>query len=67
MLPYGNIQFARAPRRPNVPARDVVKPWGQPQERGGPPDYRHTKHDLDAYAIPRLGTLQVAKFSHDIM
>src|SRR5882672_9350640 len=32
-------------------------------ERRGAPDYRHTKYDLDAYAIPKLGTLQVAKLT----
>src|ERR1700688_3645446 len=32
-------------------------------ERRGSPDYRHTKYDLDAYAIPKLGVLQVAKLT----
>jgi len=32
-------------------------------ERRGAPDYRHTKYDLDAYAIPKLGFLQVAKLT----
>ena len=32
-------------------------------ERRGAPDYLHTKYDLDAYAIPKLGTLQVAKLT----
>jgi integrase len=32
-------------------------------ERRGAPDYRHAKYDLDAYAIPKLGTLQVAKLT----
>jgi integrase len=32
-------------------------------ERRGAPDYRHTKYDLDAYAIPKLGTLLVAKLT----
>ena len=32
-------------------------------EHRGAPDYRHTKYDLDAYAIPKLGTLQVAKLT----
>ena len=32
-------------------------------ERRGAPDYLHTKYDLDAYAIPKLGTLQVAKLA----
>ena len=45
----------------------LSNPGASPRSVVAPPDYRHTKHDLDAYAIPRLGTLQVAKFSHDIM
>ncbi|MGP8156344.1 MAG: tyrosine-type recombinase/integrase [Candidatus Acidiferrales bacterium] len=32
-------------------------------DRRGAPDYRHTKYDLDAYAIPKLGVLQVAKLT----
>ena len=32
-------------------------------ERRGAPDYRHTKYDLDAYAIPKLGALQVTKLT----
>ncbi len=32
-------------------------------ERRGAPDHRHTKYDLDAYVIPKLGTLQVAKLT----
>ena len=32
-------------------------------ERRSAPDYRHTKYDLDAYAIPKPGTLQVAKLT----
>lgn len=32
-------------------------------ERRGAPDYRHTKYDLDAYAIPKLGPLQVTKLT----
>src|SRR5215469_1008445 len=32
-------------------------------ERRGAPDYRHTKYDLDAYVIPELGFLQVAKLT----
>ncbi len=32
-------------------------------ERRGAPDYLHTKYDLHAYAIPKLGTLQVAKLT----
>src|SRR6202521_6158006 len=32
-------------------------------EHRGAPDYRHTKYDLDAYAIPKLGVLQVAKLT----
>jgi integrase len=32
-------------------------------ERRGAPDYRHSKYDLDAYAIPKLRTLQVAKLN----
>jgi len=32
-------------------------------ERRGAPDYRHTKYDLEAYAIPNVGTLQVAKLT----
>lgn len=30
-------------------------------EHRGAPDYRHSKYDLDAYVLPKLGTLQVAK------
>ena len=30
-------------------------------ERRGAPDHRHTKYDLDAYVLPKLGSLQVAK------
>ena len=30
-------------------------------ERRGAPDYRHSKYDLDAYVIPKLGALQVGK------
>ncbi len=32
-------------------------------QRRGAPDYRHTKYDLDAYAVPKLGSLQVAKLT----
>lgn len=32
-------------------------------ERRGAPDYTHTKYDLNAYAIPKLGFLQVAKLT----
>jgi integrase len=32
-------------------------------ERRGAPDYRHTKYDLDAYVIPKLGVLQVARLT----
>ena len=32
-------------------------------ERRGAPDHRHTKYDLDAYVIPKLRTLQVAKLN----
>lgn len=32
-------------------------------ERRGSPDHRHTKYDLDAYVIPKLGTLQITKLT----
>jgi integrase len=32
-------------------------------ERRGAPDHRHTKYDLDAYVIPKLGTLQISKLT----
>ena len=32
-------------------------------ERRGAPDHRHTKYDLDAYVIPKLGTLQITKLT----
>src|ERR1700738_3934188 len=32
-------------------------------EHRGAPDYRKTKYDLDAYATPKLGLLQVAKLT----
>jgi integrase len=32
-------------------------------QRRGAPDHRHTKYDLDAYVIPQLGTLQVARLT----
>jgi len=32
-------------------------------ERRGAPDYRHTRYDLDAYVLPKLGTIQVAKLA----
>jgi len=32
-------------------------------EHRGAPDHRHTKYDLDAYVIPKLGTLQVTKLT----
>ena len=30
-------------------------------ERRGAPDYRNAKYDLDAYAIPKLGAMQIAR------
>ncbi len=32
-------------------------------ERRGAPDHRHTKYDLDAYVIPKLGALQITKLT----
>jgi integrase len=32
-------------------------------ERRGAPDHRHAKYDLDAYVIPKLGTLQITKLT----